>query len=99
MVQRVSTRIDVMSSQGPRGKKCEGVPTANFDCNMDPCDMQWSPWSECSAVCGRGMRRRQTMCALKKDGELKTCKELDLKSQDFEHIDNCNTWDKKTCSE
>ena len=39
------------------------------------------------------------MCALTKNGQLKTCKEYGLKEQAYEHIDNCNTWNRATCSE
>ena len=64
-----------------------------------PGDLKWSEWTDCSAACGRGMRRRHTMCALTKNGQLKTCKEYGLKEQAYEHIDNCNTWNRATCSE
>ena len=53
--------------------------------------------SNCSAVCGRGMRRRFTMCASNKGAPLVSCKTLGLQSQDFEHIQECNTWDKAKC--
>ena len=59
--------------------------------------MQWSEWSECSAICGRGSRQRYTKCADSEGGELKSCKEMGLFSQDFEHIEDCNTWNKTTC--
>jgi len=83
--------------QGPRGKQCEGVDEKSFDCNTNPCDMQWSAWSNCSEVCGRGTRTRTTMCALQKDGEVQPCKELGLKEQDFEHKAACNTWSRENC--
>ena len=41
------------------------------------------------------------MCALSAtltdENQLKTCRELGLKQQDFEHLENCNTWDKDRC--
>ena len=68
-----------------------------FHCNK----CKWSEWAECSTFCGRGMKRRRTLCALSPtlsdENQLKTCKELGLKKQDFEHLENCNTWNKKTC--
>jgi len=69
-----------------------------FDCNTHPCDMQWSQWSDCSAVCGRGNRRRYTLCAEIQGSNLTDCKELGLVDQAFEHIEECNTWDKETCT-
>ena len=85
--------------QGFRPKKCEGPDTKAFECAADPCDMKWSEWSDCSAYCGRGSRRRKTMCSLRSGGESKLCKELGLTEQDFEHIQDCNTWNRKTCPE
>ena len=41
--------------------------------------------------------RRYTMCAESKGGNLTNCKDLGLTAQAFEHIEECNTWDKKTC--
>ena len=41
--------------------------------------------------------RRFTMCAESKGGNLTNCKDLGLTAQAFEHIEECNTWDKKTC--
>ena len=68
-----------------------------FTCAEEACDMKWSEWSECSAYCGRGSRRRKTMCSLSRGGESKLCKDLNLKDQDFEHIQDCNTWNRETC--
>ena len=83
--------------QGVRPKLCEGPDEKTEECNTNPCDMQWSEWSNCSAICGRGSRQRMTMCALSSGGNLKTCRELGLDNQDFEHIEDCNTWDKANC--
>ena len=60
--------------------------------------MQWSTWSNCSATCGRGARSRFTLCAENTGAPLISCKELGLDSQDFEHIEECNTWDKSKCA-
>ena len=83
--------------QGIRPKQCEGSGEKSEDCNTNPCDMQWSEWSECSAECGRGSRRRFTKCAEDSGGSLKSCKEMGLTSQAFEHIEECNTWNKTAC--
>ena len=86
-----------MFSQGFRPKKCEGLETKEFECAKDACDMKWSEWSSCSAYCGRGSRRRKTMCSLSSGGKSKLCKEFGLVEQDFEHIQDCNTWNRETC--
>ena len=54
---------------------------------------QWSPWSECSANCGRGMRLRDTLCAAEDGGDLFKCTGDDY----FTHTEKCNTWDKDKC--
>ena len=59
--------------------------------------MQWSSWSNCSATCGRGARQRFTLCAENTGSGLTSCKEMGLDSQDFEHIEDCNTWDQVKC--
>ena len=40
---------------------------------------------------------RFTMCAEEAGGNLTSCKEMGLIAQAFEHVEECNTWDKKTC--
>ena len=52
---------------------------------------------ECSAYCGRRSRRQKTMFSLSRGGENKLCKDLNLKDQDFEHIQDGNTWNSETC--
>lgn len=84
--------------QGLRPKLCEGENKIVKSCNDHPCDMQWSPWSACSAECGRGNKRRYTMCAEFQGGNLTDCKLLGLNDQAFEHIKECNTWDKSNCT-
>ena len=37
------------------------------------------------------------MCAEEANGNLTDCKELNLVDQSFEHIEECNTWNKSTC--
>ena len=37
------------------------------------------------------------MCAEEAGGNLTSCKEMGLIAQAFEHVEECNTWDKKTC--
>ena len=69
-----------------------GESLDEFPCNTEPCDMRWSDWSECSAHCGHGNRRRYTLCAQEAGGNVTNCKDLGLTSQAFEHIEECNTW-------
>ncbi|TRY76932.1 hypothetical protein TCAL_10625 [Tigriopus californicus] len=85
--------------QGLRPKPCVGTAEEQIPCNVQPCNMQWSPWSGCSAKCGRGNRRRYTLCAAEAEGNLTDCKALGLKNQAFEHIEECNTWvnDRAVC--
>ena len=40
---------------------------------------------------------RYTMCAEEAGGNLTSCKEMGLIAQAFEHVEECNTWDKKNC--
>jgi len=81
--------------QGMEAKECEGIDKEFFPCNEEPCDMQWSTWSDCSANCGRGMRMRHTRCAKEKGGDLFECEG----EQYFTHTENCNSWvkDPKIC--
>ena len=48
------------------GKYCEGDDTKYDKCNEFPCQLPeeylWSAWSKCSKTCGRGIRKRYTMC-------------------------------------
>ena len=48
------------------GKFCQGQDTKYEKCNEHPCQLPqeylWSEWSKCSKVCGRGIRKRYTMC-------------------------------------
>ena len=37
------------------------------------------------------------MCSLSSGGKSKLCKEFGLVEQDFEHIQDCNTWNRETC--
>ena len=83
--------------KGVRPKSCEGSAEKSEECAVDPCDMQWSLWSNCSAVCGMGSRTRITLCAEERGGDVKPCKELGLNEQAFEHIQECNTWDLTGC--
>jgi len=83
--------------QGIRPKDCEGPSNKSENCSTNPCDMQWSTWSNCSATCGRGSRERYTLCAGESGGSLRNCKDMGLFEQAFEHIKECNTWNKTTC--
>eukprot|EP00090_Calanus_glacialis_P040812 TRINITY_DN7141_c0_g1_i1.p1 TRINITY_DN7141_c0_g1~~TRINITY_DN7141_c0_g1_i1.p1 ORF type:complete len:514 (-),score=67.49 TRINITY_DN7141_c0_g1_i1:139-1680(-) len=74
--------------QGMDAADCQGIDKEFFPCNMEPCDMQWSTWSPCSANCGRGMRMRHTRCAKERGGELFECEG----EQYFTHTENCNSW-------
>ncbi len=40
---------------------------------------------------------RFTMCAEEAGGNLTDCKELGLDNQAFEHVEECNTWDRDRC--
>ncbi len=84
--------------QGLRPKPCVGEDRITEACNTDPCDMTWSDWSACSANCGRGNKRRYTLCAETAGGNLTDCNDLGLTDQAFEHIKECNTWNKNNCS-
>ena len=48
------------------GEFCQGQDTKYEKCNGHPCQLPqeylWSEWSKCSKVCGRGIRKRYTMC-------------------------------------
>ena len=77
-----------------RAKPCVGSDSEETPCNDEPCNMEWSSWGNCSAICGRGNRRRYTLCATEEDGPQSDCKDLGLDSQAFEHIEPCNTWNK-----
>ena len=46
---------------------------------------------------GRGSRQRFTLCAEEEGGSVRNCKEMGLFEQAFEHIEECNTWNKTTC--
>ncbi len=84
-------------SQGLRPKDCVGDSNVEENCNTHPCDMQWSDWSECSDQCGRGNRKRITLCAEESGGNLTDCADLGLHNQAFEHVEECNTWDRDRC--
>lgn len=79
--------------QGMKAKDCEGPANKYFQCNLEPCDMQWSSWSNCSANCGRGLRLRYTKCAIERGGRLYDCSG----DQYFTHTDNCNSWNRSAC--
>ena len=44
--------------QGLVPKDCVGASETEVVSNDQPCDMQWSEWSECSGYCARGNRNR-----------------------------------------
>ena len=48
-------------------------------------------------ISGRGSRERYTLCADESGGSLRNCKDMGLFEQAFEHIKECNTWNKTTC--
>ena len=48
-------------------------------------------------ILGRGSRERYTLCAGESGGSLRNCKDMGLFEQAFEHIKECNTWNKTTC--
>ena len=48
-------------------------------------------------ILGRGSRERYTLCAGESGGSLRNCKDMALFEQAFEHIKECNTWNKTTC--
>ena len=83
--------------QGPYAKPCRGESSIDEPCNTQPCK-GWTPWSECSATCGKGTKVRYMMCWKTKSKELRPCPELVGYSKDFfTHTEDCNAWDKTTC--
>jgi len=92
----VKTRVRSCTNPRPQGmnaRDCDGDDTELTECNTEPCDMQWSAWSECSAKCGRGMKMRYTQCAKEANGPLFKCED----EQYFTHTKNCNSWNQETC--
>ncbi|VDH96262.1 Hypothetical predicted protein [Mytilus galloprovincialis] len=50
------------------GKYCTGNDTNIYNCADKPCPVngnwtEWSPWNECSALCGGGMKVRDRECS------------------------------------
>ena len=48
-------------------------------------------------ILGRGSQERYTLCASEIGGLKRNCKDMGLFEQAFEHIKECNTWNKTTC--
>lgn len=82
--------------QGLRAKYCPGDAELQFPCNLHPCDISWSEWAECTGVCARGTRRAVSECSKDPGGPKELCSRH-FPDHDFEHIENCNTWNKTTC--
>ena len=63
---RIRYRSCTMPVPQGDGKFCPGPETKYEACNEHPCQLPqeflWSEWSKCSKVCGRGVRKRYTMC-------------------------------------
>ena len=49
-----------------QGQPCNGENVKYEACNVHACQLPnthlWSEWSLCSKICGRGYRKRHTMC-------------------------------------
>jgi hypothetical protein len=75
---------------------CQGSASASETCNPSPCPewTEWSPWSDCSATCGRGKRQRARKCAnptLLRNGEL-VCSDGDPLEKEDCNSDECPQW-------
>ncbi|XP_013397757.1 SCO-spondin [Lingula anatina] len=58
-----------------KGRDCEGSWNESQACNSHPCPipgdwMEWSPWGECSATCGGGIRYSTRVCDMESYGNL-----------------------------
>ena len=61
--------------------------------------MKWSNWTDCSAICGRGIELAKTLCQPNIGDDWVNCSSVpEYKDElDFEWVRDCNTWDSKKC--
>ncbi|KAG7154006.1 adhesion G-protein coupled receptor D1-like [Homarus americanus] len=94
-----STRVRSCTNPRPSGSgilctKMDGRLALNgIDYKLEPCNDQscwidqWTDWSNCSKVCGRGKEVRRAWCGV----------EVCAEDQALEETRDCNTWNKTEC--